>query len=227
MIRPPQKGRKGPAWSLLPQPGTSCHREVKLERFRLLRRICQSTKEITMTIAKLTACQGESLINSTVNDLYARWAAGIPTDSGTWSRAISAIGTELWQRDAEDCAIECERHKNLAHYMLTEWRHSGICSVNKHLHNAYVEPTTARTISRMLAGGQELRADYPHIEPLATRGNCCAQCIITGPTTAETLEHVAFHCPAYQHLRAGEVSEAFGKENAEVFQIRRDVWSWR
>ena len=43
----------------------------------------------------------------------------------------------------------------------------------------------------------------------------------------QTLAHVAYYCPFYQHLRAGTVAQLCASEDINMFRLHRDQWTWR
>ena len=51
-------------------------------------------------------------------------------------------------------------------------------------------------------------------------------CLESGIVCVESLGHVVFECPSYQHLRCGDIAKPLADGDVNVFIHHRDVWEW-
>ncbi len=70
--------------------------------------------------------------------------------------------------EAEACLAAVAAHERLAHYLPTAWVEEGAWRVNMTLHDKKAGAEEARIISRLLAGGQGLRAGDSRVAARAT-----------------------------------------------------------
>ena len=104
--------------------------------------------------------------------------------------------------------------------------HERRLTINSFIHDKRVPANVAINVTRLIVGGQGLRAGDPRITPEATAENCCIFCLENGRAVPETLGRLICNCPAVSHLR-------FDQQLAEVlpklepgFSIHRSAWSW-
>jgi hypothetical protein len=115
---------------------------------------------------------------------------------------VSAFRRQACLFQAEDLWAAVQSHSQLQHYVPVQWLHEGRLGINYFLHDKAVPLEWSISASRLMAGGQGLRAGDPRISPLPSVTNCCVMCLEAGVLAAETLQHTLFECPSFEALRS-------------------------
>ncbi len=169
----------------------------------------------------------DSWVSSTAEHLKFWCPAGLPTNSCEWRQLLKSWSRSVWDSESEDLLERCQSHPRLAHYFPVQLHLGNPSCVNEFLHNASVAVETAHCVGRLFSGGQGLRAADPRVTPIATVDNCCVFCLELGVRVAETLAHVMFNCPSYQHIRDGsELFLLIRSRDPVLFQHHRAFVSW-
>ena len=137
-----------------------------------------------------------------------------------------------WEHDTlqevqEEYVEIWQAHSGLRNYHPGCLASAGCMGINKHLHHQSIPVEVAQLVSRMLVGAQDLRGGDPRIPAPATVKTACVACLARGQVCSETLLHVTFECPSYGTLREQADVQRLLQKGGEVFQHRREVWTWR
>jgi len=160
-----------------------------------------------------------------VHTLCAPWCQGVPQNKAQWRRLALQVWEHGVARDAVKLWEECESHEQLMHYQPGVWCREGRWSLNVWVHNPCVGVVEARLVSRLLAGGQGLRAGDCCEGVDVTVANCCVFCLESGDKALENLRHVVFDCPSYQASRDRSVIQVALEKGPLVLLLHRDLWT--
>ena len=157
------------------------------------------------------------------------WSGGsLPSSRQAWDQLYRSSQETIHANEAEHFFYQCSHHSRLANYRPVRYHCEGTWGINRFIHAPSVDCDTARKVTRLLAGGQGLRAGDPRCEPSVTPTNCCVFCLEAGFGAAETLRHATFDCPAYVDARSNPIlSDVLRHKTADVFLLHRNRWTWK
>ena len=92
------------------------------------------------------------------------------------------------------------------------------------MHNMIFDATSARTIHRLIVGGQGLMGGDPAIESAPTTESCCPHCLRQRRRCVESLWYVAYQCEVYSKLMVA-VREVVGVHPRKIFILSRCQWN--
>lgn len=146
---------------------------ISCERWRLLRKLYVSENWLVQTVLECSLGDSTSWLYDTVVSLRP-WSNGeLPESKYGWSRLIQQGTAQIRFNEAAEIANSCARQNNLSHYRPTRYHCEGTWEINRLIHSPSVDISTARKISRLLAGGQGLRGGDARASVIITRHNCC------------------------------------------------------
>ena len=126
----------------------------------------------------------------------------------------------------EETLRQCSEHAGLAHYQAALLLATGAPGVNAHLHYYSVPIQVAQMVSRLLAGGQDLRGGDPRTEQPATSRTACVPCLVAGGVVAETLSHVVCKCELYKEVRREAAISDILLSGGNIYFHRQERWTW-
>jgi hypothetical protein len=181
-----------------------------------------------MSIHDRSAHQVDSWIHNACDEIRPWCPEGIPSNMGGWRSLMRDLKRDILQAEAEDITSLASHHPGLKHYQQVHWQCETQWTPNIFLHDQAIDATIARRISRLLSGGQGLRAGDPRAPVPVSRNNCCIFCLEQGIITVGTLAHVVFLCPAHANRR-GEAyfHHHLTEQNPRIMCLHRSYWSWR
>ena len=196
-----------------------------MSEVRLLSRIsCSSNIVVQVLIAEAGGARGTWMhaaaaqVDHMIPDVCSMGKGG-------WEKIVSQHKSLMDEADARTLMRQSEVHTNLKSYK-PAWSVQAVClGLNRTLHNNKLDPYTARSINRLLVGGQGLQGGDPTEEVAPSIATCCLHCLRQGRMCVELLRHVAFECDAYDDCRR-PVAELTSKEASSLFVLCRDRWTW-
>ena len=199
----------------------------KLERARLLQRLAQRQNSLIRSVLSTALHLDTPWCALASQALRCICPPGLGTSWSVWQRWTRKWHTSECQEYAQRCWSEAQVHANLRHYHPSWWLLHGTYSINKSVHDKAVDESLARATSRLLCGGQGLRAADPVSSPRATVSNACLACLRWGVRQAETLHHVLHHCPEYDDLRKEPGVPSFLSSVNGRIVLHRDAMTWQ
>ena len=201
---------------------------IQGERFSLLRRITGSTVKLTTLAIHNANILPDSWYTHAMSTAR-RWFVNVqPQQRSEWAAAKSAWSKASLNKQIATIINQCNHHPYICSFTQCSWAASRQWVLNPFLHNTDVAAEDSRSILRLLVAGQDLRGGDPMREMVVTQFNCCVFCLMAGRKQAETLHHVSFHCPAYNHLRVkASIKLHLRQADINIFKIHRRSWSWR
>ena len=189
-------------------------------RLQFLARILACPNDIVLTVAAKSMDAERGWMAMEVAHARGLAPDGLPRDPAAWRSIIAAARNIDMEADTTRLAAMCELHPQLASY-----RPAGL-GLNKMLHDTAIEADDARTISRLLCGGQGLRGNDPRIDTPATSRTACLACLVAGRKEKETLQHFLFECPATEHIRSNAAVSACWRDSEAIMLLHRDLWTF-
>ena len=205
------------------QPLTS---DLDGERARLFSRLIVNPNTDIKVVLDATALSPDSWASQTAATCGS-WCDGIlPTSRGAWHRLLQKWSAATSADEADLQHNRCQQHHYLAHYHQAKWELDGKWALNSFIYDPKIDPHVAKSIGRLLAGAQDLRAGDPKHLPEASVDNCCVHCLMHKIKVPETLLHFTFDCPAYARLRLNPATASLLERGNSIFTHHRDIWSW-
>ena len=197
------------------------------DRIRLCGRLAESKCVFTRWVLDASSVEGNSWVGR-VGALCSPWCeGGMPAGRANWDR----VAREFWEQasagDAEYLWVLCSQHDRLANYQQARWCCEGVWGINSFLHKRKFRVGMSIVASRLLVGGQGLRAGDCKEDVGVTVNNCCVYCLEEGHTVLESLVHVVFLCPSYDRVRQRIVELGVLERGLSVFSFHRNVWRFK
>jgi hypothetical protein len=142
-----------------------------------------------------------------------------------WDVVIDRYRELVVEGDMKKLLRHAETHHNLRTYQPIWWLRGETPGPNRTLHNNKLDASAAKSIHRLIVGGQGLLGGDPAVEGEPTRDTCCLYCLRQGQKQVESLWHVAFTCEAYSRCRR-QISEIIGDHPRKIFILSRSQWQW-
>jgi hypothetical protein len=199
--------------------------ECKLEMVRLLSRVATSPNTFIQALIVEASQEGNSWMHKAAANVEHLIDDVCALSKNGWADVGSQLKRSLAEADAMKHMRQAEAHHNLRTYR-TLWAVRGEQpGPNLTLHNKKIDPFLARSVNRLIVGGQGLRGGDPTAEPEPTMDSCCLYCLRQGLKRVESLWHVAFCCEAYARCRQ-QVSHLIDERPSQIFILSRCHWSW-
>ena len=133
------------------------------------------------------------------------------------------------QSDREHLIYHSKRHHNLANYhpkptQTSDFSHDGQ-RINRELHHQSINNKTSVTISRLLCGGQGLRAGDPQRPTEVCMRKACTYCLSQGRPASETLWHFLHECPLTAAARQGKEAKLCWAQPTNIPKLHTITWT--
>jgi hypothetical protein len=196
-------------------------------RFRLLSRLLSSDNYLVAEVLEASLQDADSWTGLTVAEARAFAPSGLPKSSSEWKSWLKEVFKAAAAADMESLLSDCSAHPQLHHYKPALPLLEGRLGVNTAIHGAFVPCDNSRDIGRLLCGGQGLRGMDPVATSPVTARTACLYCLAQGQRQKETLLHFVFSCPLGADIRAQREVAACWATGPAIFELHRDIWSWR
>jgi hypothetical protein len=197
------------------------------ERGLLLGRILRNENTYIAAAAEYAARTSGSWLEEAVEGIR-RWDhTGFNTEEHQWKRMIKQCRADTQKNEIQSLIRQCDHHAGLTSYQCTVWAAEHKWGINNFLHNTEYDTSTSKAISRLICGGQGLRGGDVAKMVRPTKQNCCVFCLERGMKAVESLTHIIFECPDYQHLRNRPGMSTMLMEKEKIFAVHRNHWSWK
>ncbi len=97
--------------------------------------------------------------------------------------------------------------------------------INRELHHQTISNKASVTISRLLCGGQGLRAGDPQRPTEVCMRKACTYCLSQGRPTSETLWHFLHECPLTAAARQSNAAKLCWAQPINITKLHTTTWS--
>ena len=129
------------------------------------------------------------------------------------------------QSDREHLIYNSQRHQNLAHYSPQPVQLCGGQGINPEIHHHTYNNKTSITISRLLCGGQGLKAGDPQRPTEVCMRKACRYCLSQGQPKSETLWHFLHECPLTATARQNREAKLCWSQPDNIPKLHLTIWS--
>ena len=191
----------------------------------LLGRLRQSDHSIVAALLDIGRCRNGSWVFQIESWASSFALQSLPSDETGWRSLQKAWNGSSAICDVQELWSLCQAHPQLALFAPMAAFGVGRPSINHSLHDVSISAQQSRAVSKLLCGGQFLRAGDPVFPPTVSCRNVCIPCLHSGVKVPETLTHFLFDCPLYGAARA-DVSDKLSWTEAEgIVRLDSNVWS--
>ena len=151
----------------------------------------------------------------------------MPITKLEWKTCIQTFTSLYLSADVEELCSKCNSHPNLASYCPLASVIPNSIGPNRLLHFPGYPADHARRISRLLCGGQGLRAGDPLFPSAPSIRNVCIFCLQQGVKVPETLSHFLHACPLTEPIRRRPDAMLCWSSPEKIAKLHLAFWSMR
>ena len=200
-----------------------------LQKIRLYKRLVDSDNSIVKAIMSISRTMDQGWLTETEGYLSTVFLQGPPKRDSIWRQQARQWEAIQRQSDREHLTFHSKHHPNLANYhpkpTQTGVSPQGGHHINRELHHQTISNKASVTISRLLCGGQGLRAGDPQRPTEVCMRKACTYCLSQGRPTSETLWHFLHECPLTAAARQSKAARVCWAQPTNITRLHTTTWS--
>ena len=199
--------------------------QIAPQKMRLYKRLLDSDNRIVKAILVRSRALEQGWLAETEEHIKAAFPQGLPKHSSEWRQHSRQWEAMQKQSDREHLIYNSQRHQNLAHYSPQPVQLCGGQGINPEIHHHTYNNKISITISRLLCGGQGLKAGDPQRPTEVCMRKACTYCLSQGQPKSETLWHFLHECPLTATARQSREAKLCWAQPDNIPKLHLTIWS--
>ena len=195
------------------------------QKMRLYKRLLDSDNKIVKAILAKSKTIGIGWLAEAEEHTRAAFPQGLPKHTSEWRQLSRQWEAMQKQSDRENLIYSSQRHQNLAHYSPHPVQNSSGQGINPEIHHLTYNNKPSITISRLLCGGQGLKAGDPQRPTEVCMRKACTYCLSQGQPKSETLWHFLHECPLTATARQNREAKLCWSQPDNIPKLHLTIWT--